>query len=72
MEQASILSAKFDCPVVHQNFSLLATVHDAWLWKWLIDPMQKWLIELINQIVSAIIQKSASKLVFGKSLEQYI
>ena len=28
MEQFSILSAKFDCPVTHQNFSLSATVHD--------------------------------------------
>ena len=28
MEQSSILSAKFDCPVVCQNFSLLATGHD--------------------------------------------
>ena len=26
MEQSSILSAKFDYPVVHQNFPLLATV----------------------------------------------
>ena len=25
---ASRLSAKFDCPVAHQNFSLLATAHD--------------------------------------------
>ena len=28
MEQSSILSAKFDCPVAHQNVSLLATAHD--------------------------------------------
>ena len=28
MEQSSILSAKFDCPVARQTFSLLATVHD--------------------------------------------
>ena len=28
VEQFSILSAKFDCPVTHQKFSLLATVHD--------------------------------------------
>ena len=28
MEQPSILSAKFDCPVARQNFSLLATAHD--------------------------------------------
>ena len=28
MEQSSFLSAKFDCPVARQNFSLLATVHD--------------------------------------------
>ena len=29
MEQSSILSAKrFDCPVAHQNLSLLATAHD--------------------------------------------
>ena len=28
MEQSSSLSAKFDCPVVHQNSSLLAAVHD--------------------------------------------
>ena len=28
MEQSSILSAKFDCPVAHQNCSLLATAHD--------------------------------------------
>ena len=26
--QSSILSAKFDCPVAQQDFSLLATVHD--------------------------------------------
>ena len=25
---ASRLSAKFDCPVVHQNFPLLAAAHD--------------------------------------------
>ena len=28
MEQSSILSAMFDCPVAHQSISLLATVHD--------------------------------------------
>ena len=28
MEQSSILSAKFDCPVARKNFSLLATAHD--------------------------------------------
>ena len=28
MEQSSILSAKFDWPVVRQNFSLLVTAHD--------------------------------------------
>ena len=28
MEQSSILSAKFDCPVARLNFSLLATAHD--------------------------------------------
>ena len=28
MEQSSILSAKFDYPVAHQNISLLVTVHD--------------------------------------------
>ena len=28
MEQSSILSAKFDCPVARQNVSLLATAHD--------------------------------------------
>ena len=28
VEQSSILSAKFDCPVARQNFSLLATAHD--------------------------------------------
>ena len=28
MEQSSFLSAKLDCPVAHQNFSLLATAHD--------------------------------------------
>ena len=28
MEQSSILSAKFDCPVAHQYLSLLATAHD--------------------------------------------
>ena len=28
MEQSSILSAKFDCPVARQNLSLLATAHD--------------------------------------------
>ena len=28
MEQFSILSAKFDCPVSRQNISLLATAHD--------------------------------------------
>ena len=32
MEQSSILSAKFDCPVAHQVISLLATAHD---WDWL-------------------------------------
>ena len=29
MEQSSILSAKFDCPVARQNFSLLTTAHDS-------------------------------------------
>ena len=28
MEQSSILSAKFDCPVARYNISLLATAHD--------------------------------------------
>ena len=28
MEQSSILSAKFDCPVARQNISFLATAHD--------------------------------------------
>ena len=28
MEQSSILSAKFDCPVARQNCSLFATAHD--------------------------------------------
>ena len=28
MEQFFILFAKFDCPVVRQNFPLLATAHD--------------------------------------------
>ena len=28
MEQSSILSGKFDCPVARQNLLLLATVHD--------------------------------------------
>ena len=28
MAQSSILSAKFDYPVAHQNVSLLATAHD--------------------------------------------
>ena len=28
VEQSSILSAKFDCSVAHQNISLLATAHD--------------------------------------------
>ena len=28
MEQSSILSAKFDCPVARQDFSLLPTAHD--------------------------------------------
>ena len=28
MEQSSILSAKFDCQVAHQEFLLSATVHD--------------------------------------------
>ena len=28
MEQSSLLSAKFDCPVVRQNISFLATAHD--------------------------------------------
>ena len=28
MEQSSILSAKFDCPVAHQNLSCLTTAHD--------------------------------------------
>ena len=28
MEQSSILFAKSDCPVAHQNFSFLATAHD--------------------------------------------
>ena len=28
MEQSSILSVKFDCPVARQNFLLFATVHD--------------------------------------------
>ena len=28
MEQSSVLSAKFDCPVARQNVSPLATVHD--------------------------------------------
>ena len=28
VEQSSILSAKFDCPVARQNVSLLATAHD--------------------------------------------
>ena len=28
MDQSPILSAKFDCPVAHQNASLLATAHD--------------------------------------------
>ena len=28
MEQSAILCAKFDCSVVYQNFSLVATVHD--------------------------------------------
>ena len=28
MQQSSILSAKFDCPVVRQSISLLATAHD--------------------------------------------
>ena len=28
MEQSSILSAKFDCPVARQNISLLASAHD--------------------------------------------
>ena len=28
MKQSSILCAKFDCPVAHQNLSILATVHD--------------------------------------------
>ena len=28
MKQSSILSANFDCPVAHQNFSPLATGHD--------------------------------------------
>ena len=28
VEQSSILSTEFDCPVVHQNFSLLSTVRD--------------------------------------------
>ena len=32
MQQSSILSAKFDCPVPHQNVSLLDTAHD---WNWL-------------------------------------
>ena len=29
MEQSSILSGKFDCPVARQNLSLLATGHDS-------------------------------------------
>ena len=28
VEQSSILSARFDCPVARQNFSLVATAHD--------------------------------------------
>ena len=28
MEQSCILFAKFDCPVAHENLSLLATAHD--------------------------------------------
>ena len=28
MEQSSILSTKFDCPVARQNISLLAPAHD--------------------------------------------
>ena len=28
MEQSSILSAKFDCPVAHENLSPLGTAHD--------------------------------------------
>ena len=28
MEQSSFLSAKFDCPIAHQNLSLLVTVYD--------------------------------------------
>ena len=28
MEQSSILSAKFDCPMFRQSISLLATAHD--------------------------------------------
>ena len=28
VEQSSILSAKFDCPMARQNLSLLATAHD--------------------------------------------
>ena len=28
MKQSSILSAKFDCPVARQKFSLLTTAHD--------------------------------------------
>ena len=28
IEQSSILSAKFDCPVARQDFSLFATAHD--------------------------------------------
>ena len=35
MEQSSILSAKFDCPVAHQNVSLLATVHDCETGLWI-------------------------------------
>ena len=35
MEQSSILSAKFDCPVAWQNVSLLATTHD-YVTEWLI------------------------------------
>ena len=55
MKQSSILFAKFDCPVAHKNFSLLATAHDCetglygiyFLYLW--SRTLKWIKEVISK-----------------------
>ena len=51
MEQSSILSAKLDCPVAHQNFSLLATVHDGetGLWSGSVEEYKKYFQTIMSK-----------------------